>query len=190
MKRAVDNIPFEETASFALAAALLGLAVTRMLPLVLALPLVGLVAGFGAVTAVRRRRAAARERELADDVIVTLPGVSVPDGLSWRAKELVAPEHRRFLARQLHRFAEMGRQRMLITSVPVYLDTLRPNARELEEIADVVERVDEPIPPRALVLVEQLLADGEDSPLYRPAQAEELGEALHTVHDALGRRAA
>jgi len=188
--RSGSSITLEETASFALAALLLALVVSGVLPLRpgVALGLAAVVRGLQLT--IRRRRELARQRELADAVLVSLAGEAVPEGLRWRADELGSVDHRRLIARQLHRFARMGGEKVLITSVPVYLETLGPNAGELDEIADVVEQTDLPLPPRGLVLLEDLLSNGEDSPLYQPASADELGEALHHVHDALERRAA
>lgn len=184
------QVPLEETASYALAALLLALAVLAVLPLAVALPLGLLAAVEGLRITMRRRRTLARQRESADAVLATLGGDRVPEGLGWRAAELGSPDRRRTIARQLHRFARMGRQRMLITPVPVFLETLRPNTEELEEIAEVVEETERPLPPRSLVLLDDLLNNGDESPLYRPASPDELGEALHDLHDALERRAA
>jgi hypothetical protein len=182
--------PLDETASYAVAALLLALGVLSALPLGLAVPLGLLAAAQGLGLTVRRLRTLARQRESADAVLETLPGERVPEGLGWRAEELGSPGRRRAIARQLHRFARMGRERILITPVPVFLETLRPNIDELEEIAEVVEETERPLPPRSLVLLEALLGNADESPLYRPGSPDELGEALHDLHDALERRAA
>ena len=184
------HVPFDETASHVLAAALLALAVLGVLPAIVAVPLAVLASGSGAVSAIRRRRAAARQRQFADAVLAHLPGQAVPEGLRWRAAELGSADHRRFVARQLHQLARTGERRTLLTSVPVYLETLRPNVQELDEVAEVVAQVDRPLGPRALVLLEEMLGNGDTSPLYRPASAEELGEALQRIHAELERRAA
>jgi hypothetical protein len=180
----------EETASYALAAILLALVVLAALPTVLGVLLATIAGGRGVLLTAGRHRTLARQRESADAVLATLPGDAVPEGLRWRAGEIGSVDHRRFVARQLHRFARMGDQRMLITAVPVHLETLRPNTHELDAIAHVVEQTDRPLPPRGLVLLEDLLRNGDESPLYQPASPEELGQALHDVHDALERRAA
>jgi hypothetical protein len=70
---------------------------------------------------------------------------------------------------------------MLITAVPVFLSTLRPNRSELESMAALVERDDRPVPVRGIVLLEHLLSDAERSPLYGPRRAEELRRALRQV---------
>ena len=182
--------PAKETASYALAAAALALVTVGAAPPALGVPVAVLAGGRGIWLTIRRKRELHRRRESADAVLTTLPGDAVPEGLQWRADELGSRSHRRFVARQLHRLARMGGQSVLITSVPVHLDTLRPNAHELDEIAEVVELTDLPLPPRGLVLLEELLSNADESPLYQPASSEELGEALHRLHDALERRAA
>lgn len=182
--------PAKETVSYALAAVVLGLVAVGGVPPVLGVPVAVLASCRGVWLTARRKRTLARRRESADAVLATLPGDAVPEGLRWRADELGSSSHRRFVARQLHRFARMGAQSVLITSVPVHLDTLRPNTHELDEIAAVVEQTDRPLPPCSLVLLEELLSNADESPLYQPASSGELGEALHHLHDALERRAA
>jgi len=104
--------------------------------------------------------------------------------LEWRASELMAPAHRHRLAHELRSFARMADDSVLITAVPVFLSTLRPNRRGLESMAALVERDDRPVPVRGIVLLEHLLSDVERSPLYGPRHAEELGRALVRVRDA------
>jgi hypothetical protein len=178
---ALRTTPVEETGLHAIAAALLLLAVTGALPVALATVLALLTSGAALSRTLRRHRELARLRAAADEVLSCLPGSRIPDRLQWRAAEIMSRAHRRRLARELRRFARMANDSMLITAVPVFLSTLRPNRRELESMAALVERDDRPVPVRGIVLLEHLLSDVERSPLYGPRQAEELRRALRQV---------
>jgi hypothetical protein len=48
-----------------------------------------------------------------------------------------------------------------------------------------VPRPEHPVTPRGIVPLENLLCDGDGSPLYRPQHAAELGQALTTVRRAI-----
>jgi hypothetical protein len=181
---ALRTTPVEETGLHAIAAALLLLAVTGALPVALATVLALLTSGAALRRTLRRHRELARLRAAADEVLARLPGSRIPDRLQWRAAEIMSRAHRRRLARELRRFARMANDSMLITAVPVFLSTLRPNRSELESMAALVERDDRPVPVRGIVLLEHLLSDVERSPLYGPRRAEELGQALVQVREA------
>ena len=178
---ALRTTPVEETGLHAIAAALLLLAVAGALPVALAMVLALLTSGAALSRTLRRHRELARLRAAADEVLSCLPGSRIPDRLQWRAAEIMSRAHRRRLARELRRFARMANDSMLITAVPVFLSTLRPNRRELESMAALVERDDRPVPVRGIVLLEHLLSDVERSPLYGPRRAEELRRALRQV---------
>jgi len=181
---ALPTTPGEETGLHAIAAALLLLAIAGALPVVLAVGLALLASGAALRRTVRRRRELARRRAAADELLACLPGPRIPERLEWRASELMAPAHRHRLAHELRSFARMADDSVLITAVPVFLSTLRPNRRGLESMAALVERDDRPVPVRGIVLLEHLLSDVERSPLYGPRHAEELGRALVRVRDA------
>jgi len=178
---ALRTTPVEETGLHAIAAALLLLAVAGALPVALAMVLALLTSGAALSRTLRRHRELARLRAAADEVLACLPGSRIPDRFQWRAAEIMSRAHRRRLARELRRFARMANDSMLITAVPVFLSTLRPNRRELESMAALVERDDRPVPVRGIVLLEHLLSDVERSPLYGPRRAEELRRALRQV---------
>jgi len=181
----MQTTPIEETALYGLAAALLALAVVGAIAPTAGLVLGSLVSAYAVSRTVSRRRELARRRRSADALLESLPGMRVPEGLLWRAAELTSPSHRRLLAAQLHRLAGMANEKFVITSVPVSLSTLRPNHDELESIATLVGQLDRPVSPRGIVLLEEILYDGEGSPLYEPCHADELEQALARVHRAI-----
>ena len=182
------HTPLEETLLHALSATMLTLAIVRWIPIALAIALVGLVSGSSVLSAVRRRRDRARRRRSADALIATLQDDRIPDSLRWRGDELTDSARRCELARQLHMFARMAGERVLITAIPVSLSTLRPNHDRLEAVAAVVDDVERPVTARGIVMLEALLDDATRSPLYRPAHGDELGRALASVVAALAER--
>jgi len=175
----------EETLLHAVSIVLLALAIARWIPVALAVVLAGLTSGAAEISAIRRRRELDRRRRSADVLIAELPNARIPDALLWRARELSDPGHRQELARQLHLFAWMARQQVLITAVPVSLSTLRPNRHGLHSLAELVERTEQPVTARGIVMLEKLLDAGDCSPLYRPARGDELGTALARVSRAM-----
>ena len=181
----MQTTPIEETALYGLAAVLLALAVVGAISPTAGLLLGSLVSGYAVARTVSRRREVARRRRSADSLLEALPGTRVPEGLQWRAAELTSPSHRRLLAGQLHRLARMANEKFVITAVPVSLSTLRPNHDELESIAALVGQLDRPVSARGIVLLEEILYDGDGSPLYGPCQATELEQALARVHRAI-----
>ena len=179
------HTPFEEAGLHAVSIMLLALAIARWIPIALAVSLVALVSGSAALSAARRTRELARRRRAADAVIGSMPDRWLPQDVSWRVDELTAPGNRRQLARQLHVLAGMAHQSVLLTSVPVSPSTLRPNGEALAAMAGLVADVERPLAPRGIVMLEDLLDGSGGSPLYRPAQADELGRALARVDGAM-----
>jgi hypothetical protein len=183
--KAMQATPIRETALYGLAAALLALAVAGVLSETVGVVVGGLVSVYAGACTVRRRRTLSRRRRSADAILETLPGPRIPDGLQWRAAELTSPSHRSFLARQLHGLARIAEEKFVITSVPISLSTLRPNHDELESIASLVGELGHPVNVRGIVLLEEILYDGDVSPLYEPCHAAELEQALTRVHRAI-----
>ena len=177
--------PIKETALYGLAAALLLLAAAGVISAAAGLAFGGLAGLYALTCTVHRHRELAWRRRSADALLESLPGTRVPDGLQWRAEELTSPSHRRFLARQLHGLASLATEKFVITSVPVSLSTLQPNHDELEAIADLVGRLDHPVNPRGIVLLEEILYDGDTSPLYEACHPEELEQALVRIRRSI-----
>lgn len=176
--------PLKETVLHAFTAALVLLATVDVLPTSVALALGAAASGWACSRALRRHRELRRRRESADVVLASAPGPRVPDRVTWRASELTSHYHRLRLAKQLRRLARMADETVLLTSVPVFLSTLRPNRDELELVAVLVGRLEQPVTPRGIVLLENLLGSA-GSPLYGPGNAADLAYALSRVQGAL-----
>jgi hypothetical protein len=177
--------PLAETARHALAAAVLGLTVTGVVPVPLGVALAALASGSAVAQMVRRQRDLAHRRASADALLAAVPGTRVPERLRWRASELTAPEHRREVAHQLERLSRMAGQPFLLTSIPVFPSTLRPNRSGLASVAEIVGHVERPVTPRGMLLLETLLGDAGPSPLYRPRHAAELERVLLRVRQVI-----
>jgi hypothetical protein len=161
------------------------LAVAGVLPALLGVGVALVTSGLAASRSLRRHRDAVRRRRAADALLAAIPGTRVPDRLRWRAGELTSPAHRRRAAAELRRFARMADQPILHTSVPVHLSTIGPNHDRLQSMATIVERLERPVTPQGMVLLEELLGAGGASPLYRPGHAAELDRALRLVRGAI-----
>jgi hypothetical protein len=175
----------DELALHGLSIVVLALAVAGLLPNIVGIALASVASGAAAVQALEHRRADARRRRSADALLASIPGLRVPERLRWRAAELTSPEHRLRLARQLRRFSWLAEQPLLLTSIPVYPSTLRPNKDQLRSVASIVGAIDLPVSAQGMVLLDRLLGDGVGSPLYGPAKADELARALQRVRGAM-----
>ena len=132
-----------------------------------------------------RRRELAHARRAADEQLEYVPGTAVPAKLVWRANELLSRDNRRSLARQMHKLSRMANEKVLITSVPVSVSTLWANRDRLAGIANLLEDYDQPLAPRGIVMLDKLLRNSADSPLYHRHQPYELAAALQQIRDAL-----
>ena len=175
----------DEIALYGLSIVVLVLAASGLLPNIVGIALASVASGAAVVHALERRRSDARRRRSADVLLASIPGFRVPERLRWRAAELTSPEHRLRLARELRRFSWMAEQPLLLTSIPVYASTLRPNRDELEAVASMVGAIDRPVSAQGMVLLDRLLGDGIESPLYGPAKADELSRALQRVRGVM-----
>ncbi len=175
----------DDAEAHVLSIAVLALAAFGLLPDRAAVPVALLSSGVGTVHAVRRHRAESMRRRQADAILTGVPGLRVPEGLRWRAEELTLPSHRRALAKHLRRLARLADERVLLTSLPLYLSTLRPNHEALESLASRVGRIEQPVAARGIVLLEGLLGDDPDTPLFSPGRAVELNRALLRIGSAI-----
>ena len=132
-----------------------------------------------------RRRELARARRAADEQLEYVAGTVVPAKLVWRTNELLSRDNRRNLARQMHKLSRMANEKVLITSVPVSVSTLWANRDRLAGIANLLEDFDQPLAPRGIVMLDKLLCNSVDSPLYHRYQPYELAAALQQIRDAL-----
>ena len=95
--------------------------------------------------------------------------------LGWRASELVSRSNRRVLARSLRAIPAESEALLLVS--PLNRRGVRPHLDLVRALAERVGTIEEPVAPRGMALVEQLLCDGF-GPLYSPAKVNELQGAL------------
>ena len=158
-------------AAFAVAAAVVGFGtgLPRRLTLIVsaAFVLVGLgKAGLMLLGLAHRRRAADR---------LLRTGVNVhPESelLTWRAAKLTSVRNRRMLAGSLRCLIREVERPAVVTAVPVNRRGLRPKLSLLRSLVDRVADVERPVAPQGMVLVEDLLTDGFESPLYLGGRAD------------------
>lgn len=108
--------------------------------------------------------------------------------LVWRASELTSARERRACSRSLRSIFKELDGNSLPGAVPLNRRGVRPYAPALVAMAERIGDLSRPVTPRAMVLVRDLLGDG-DSPLYSRPNADRLPETLQRVQSALGERA-
>lgn len=105
--------------------------------------------------------------------------------LVWRAAELTSARERRTCARSLRSIVKELDGKHLPGAVPLNRRGARPYEPVLAAIAERVGDLSQPVTPRSMVLVRDLLTDGE-SPLYCRPNVDKLPEALRRIQSALG----
>jgi hypothetical protein len=130
----------------------------------------------------RERRELQHARRAADSELIdtTLP----PPRLAWRTNELVAAEHRRELAQALAEVVHGSDTRYLPGASPLNRVAARQEVDLILRLAARLADLEEPVRPRGVLLVEQLL-DGGTSPLYARDRARLLHRALDEALAAL-----
>lgn len=142
------------------------------------------IAGLGALRSVHAVRERAALRRLADEQLVWGMLPSSSPFLAWRASELVSRRNRRVLARSLRGIVGELEGRLVPGTSPLNRRGVRPHLELVRLLAERVGELDEPVAPRGVVLVEQLLCDGY-GPLYVRAKANGLPAALERCLSAL-----
>jgi len=104
--------------------------------------------------------------------------------LVWRASELTSARERRACARSLRAIFKELDGNTLPGAVPLNRRGVRPYAPVLTAMAARVGDLSRPVTPRAMVLVRDLLGDG-DSPLYSRPNVDRLPETLQQIQSAL-----
>jgi hypothetical protein len=175
---------------------------------VLALPLVLLAAGLGAVAAWwafsgdRRLGVAAASlslfglyelaraivvlycrRRRADDWLRTATGDVVPEAYVWRAAQLTSSRERRMLASSIRLVAQRARERSAVAR-PLRLTAARERRVALEALAKRLERETEPVTPAGMLRVLDLITAG-GGPLWGTNE-EALGKAIDATLGVLG----
>jgi hypothetical protein len=119
----------------------------------------------------RLRRSADRELRLGRKAYLHSPLVE------WRAGELTSPHNRNVLARSLaHLESEVSASRLPGAS-PLNRTAVRPHLGLVRQLAARMDAVDEPVRPRGILLVQDLLTSPESS-LYARDRAGELHDDL------------
>src|SRR3954452_24500159 len=85
--------------------------------------------------------------------------------LAWRIAELTSPEHRDDLGRALTDAIHAADERFLPSAKPLNRGAVRESRAQLLELAACLFDGERSVSPRAVLLVERLLADG-DGPLH------------------------
>ena len=138
------------------------------------------------ITRFRARRELAAARRAADAELASsrLPSPR----LAWRSRELCAPEHRRMLSESLVSLVHSADGRYLPNASPLNRPAARSESSLLLRLAAGLAEDGRAVTPRAVLLVEHLLSDG-NSPLYDRTRADGLHDALSEALDVLeGRR--
>lgn len=130
----------------------------------------------------RTRRALRVARRDADEELLRSAVPSLR--LAWRAAELVVPKNRLELARSLRTLVREADARYLPNAVPINRGAVRAVSADLVEMADRLADLENPIAPRGVLLVEQLLTDGA-GPLYNHESADELASSVTKATRAL-----
>ena len=86
--------------------------------------------------------------------------------LVWRAGELTSKRNRRVLARSFGRIVRELERPSLMSAVPLNRGQAHEHADLLVTLAERLGDIDSSISPRGVVLVEDLLTDGVNSPLF------------------------
>ena len=121
-----------------------------------------------------------KERQRADELLLE----GADEILSARAAELTSLRNRRALARSLERAARELEGRVLPSAVPLNRAGARPHLDLVRALAARL-RAAEPVSARGVLLVQALLTDGYESPLYNRERADELRPALEHCLSAL-----
>jgi hypothetical protein len=104
--------------------------------------------------------------------------------LAWRAAELISTSSRKTLARSLRRLAREAEGRVLPGAVPVNRRGIRSQLGLLRALEAHLADLDQPVSPRGVLLVEQLLTE-PGSPLYSYGQDDQLAQLLSEACAAL-----
>jgi hypothetical protein len=177
MRRRLSSLPLS-VPHLAAAVPVLALAIAGVLPRAIGLVL-GLSLAIAGLWHLAKELIAefARRRE-ADRLLVALETSTVPENLSWRARELTRPHERKMLARALRNLVRSLELPPAMYPVPVNRRALRRNRPAIEALAARLAQVERPVRPRGILLVRQLLCGSPHSPLYDSEAAGELPAAL------------
>jgi hypothetical protein len=125
-------------------------------------------------------------RRLADDLIRNGAKVHSESALlTWRSAELTSDRNRKILASSIRKIVRELEGRALPSAVPLNRFGARPHIVLIRRLAERLEDLDRDASPRGVLLVEDLLTDGNRSPLYVKQSSGELRPALERCLAAL-----
>ncbi len=128
----------------------------------------------------------AQRRRTADRLLRT--GVKVhpqSELLTWRAAELTSARNRSMLARSLRGLVQEVERPSFMTAVPLNRRGLRLHLPLVRSLVARISDVDRAVAPRGMVLVEELLTNGFESPLYVGGRAEDVSKSIERCLAAL-----
>ncbi|HVN60190.1 MAG TPA: hypothetical protein VMT59_02940 [Gaiellaceae bacterium] len=173
-------LPWAAAAAVALAVGWgIGLRITDLIVLPVALVLLGLIKTGQRWNARRRRCSVA-------DAWLRSGGRAAQ--FQWRADELTAPGERHLLARSLRSVVrELGSPPGLRSAVPLNRRALRPHTDELAALAERLDDLECPVAPAGILEVQRLLTS-PGSPLHLYGNEADLSETLTAIHHELEAR--
>lgn len=104
--------------------------------------------------------------------------------LAWRVAELVAEEHRIEIGRSLTDVIHASDERLLPSASPLDRAAVRECRPQLLGLASRLFDLERPVAPRGVLLVEQLLREG-DGPLYGRGSPRRLRLQVARIESAL-----
>jgi len=114
-------------------------------------------------------------------------GAPTSSAFAWRIAELTSDRERRGLAASLRDLVDDLSSHRLPGAAPVNRTGVRPYADLLRALVDRLERRDLPVTAKGMLLVRELLSNG-DGPLYLYGDPDDLPAELEGIHDALDGR--
>jgi hypothetical protein len=169
---------------FALAMLAARIALAAIQPRLATVTAVLALIGAGIAFAARRLLGNCRNR-VYDDILLCGFRHVEGDAVARRADWLVSARRRRQMARSFERLIEDARTRRF-TPVPLQLDAIHALMPELTSLVQLLRSPVEAVRPAGMVLVQRLLGDGAESPIYRPdATVRELAAAISRIRREL-----
>ena len=134
----------------------------------------------GVVELVRAFRRVAVQHRAADNWLRTATGDFVPPAYAWRARQLTSSHERRTLARTLRLIEREAFDRPPRRTYTLRLTAVREHRECVHELAEVLDRLDEPVTPAGMLRVLDLITNGA-SPLWAGMKGPALGNTIATT---------
>jgi hypothetical protein len=134
----------------------------------------------GVVELVRAFRRVAVQHRAADNWLRTATGDFVPPAYAWRARQLTSTRERRTLARTLRLIEREAFDRPPRRTYSLRLTAVREHRECVHELAEVLDRLEEPVTPAGMLRVLDLITNGA-SPLWAGMKGPALGNAISTT---------